>query len=515
MLESIAAFIDQYHLFPPGGSVIVAVSGGADSLCLLHLLNRLCGPGKRYPTINLHAAHLNHQLRGTASEQDASAVASIASAWGLPLTVGTIDVPALARREHRSIEDAARLARYRFLREVAQGQPIAVAHHADDQVETLLLHFLRGSGLPGMVGMLPRQRDIIRPLLGVTHAQTVEYCQQHDIAALEDLSNTDPTYTRNRVRHQLLPLLEAINPGFRAMLLRSAAVMRSDFEYIEAQVDACWLQVILSEQENAITLQIEVLAALPVALQRHLLRRVTARLCDGQSPLEPRHYALIEQLLQGPADRRARSLDLPQGLRVTRVLQNTSFERLHHIGRIGGGEESGRELDRRGHMGRDLGGRDVSGRDKSRPYNDGGEVVLSIPGEVAVPGTEWIARAEMLVDDVLVKVKDALHREDWPEVWHLLPATRYAVYIDAASVGKALRARTRCPGDRLQPLGMRHEKKVQDILVDKHITRTERDAIPLFFSASHCIWLAGITLDNRVRLTSKTECIVCLSIVPA
>ena len=493
MLESVAAFIDQYQLFPPSGAVIVAVSGGADSLCLLHLLNRLCGPYKRYPAIHLHAAHLNHQLRGAASEQDARAVAALVGAWGLPLTGAAIDVPALARREHRSIEDAARVARYRFLREVAQGQPIAVAHHADDQVETLLLHFLRGSGLPGMVGMLPRQRDIIRPLLDVTHAQTLDYCRQHDIEPLEDLSNTDPAYTRNRIRHQLLPLLESINPGFRAILLRSAAVMRSDFEYIETQVDTCWSQVILSEQENATTLQVDALAALPVALQRHLLRRVAARLCDGQSPLEPRHYALIEQFLQGPADRRARALDLPGGLRVTRISQHAIFERLHHIERMVAG--------------------DGSGHDKSRPSNDGGEVVSSIPGKVAVPGTAWVARAELLAGDVLEKVKDALRRENWPEVWQLLPASRYAVYIDAGSAGKSLRVRTRRPGDRLQPLGMHHEKKVQDILVDKHIARTERDAIPLFFSASHCIWLAGIALDERVRLTSKTENIMRLSIV--
>ncbi len=493
MLESIAAFIDQYHLFPPGGTVIVAVSGGADSLCLLHLLHQLCGPGKRYPAIHVHAAHLNHQLRGEASEQDAAAVASMVRAWGIPFTDGAIDVPALARAEHRSIEDAARLARYRFLREVAQGQPIAVAHHAGDQVETLLLHYLRGSGLAGMVGMQPRQRDIIRPLLDFTHAQTVAYCQQHRIEPLEDLSNTDLSYTRNRIRHQLLPLMESINPGFRATLLRSAAVMRSDFDYIEAQVDACWSQVILSEQENVIALQLEALAALPANLQRHLVRRVTSQLCGGQSPLEPRHYALIERLLQNPADRQARSLDLPRDMRVTRVLHIATFERLHHTGLI---DE------------RDKSGRDIEGRDKSRPYNGGEEVALSIPGEVAVPGTTWIARAELLTEDLLEKVKDALRREDWPEVWHLLPASRYAVYIDAARVGAWLQVRTRRPGDRLQPPGMLHEKKVQDILVDKRIARPARDSIPLFFSASHCIWLAGITLDERVRLTSKTERIV-------
>ena len=165
MLETIVTtYIDKHQLLPPGGEVIVAVSGGADLLCLLHLLNQLCGPGKRYPEVRLHAAHLNHKLRGEASDQDAAAVASIVESWGLPCTSGEVDVAELARAERRSLEDAARSARYRFLREVAQGKPIAVAHHADDQVETLLLHFLRGSGLTGMVGMLPRQQDIIRPL---------------------------------------------------------------------------------------------------------------------------------------------------------------------------------------------------------------------------------------------------------------------------------------------------------------------------------------------------------------
>ncbi len=495
MLDSIAAFIDQHHLLPPGGEVIVAVSGGADSLCLLHVLHQLCGPGKRYAAVHLHAAHLDHQLRAGASEQDAAAVERVVSAWDLPFTCGKIDVPALARSEHRSVEEAARLARYRFLREVAHGQPIAVAHHADDQVETLLLHYLRGSGLSGMVGMQPRQRDIIRPLLEVIHAQTVAYCRQHGIEPVEDVSNADPAYTRNRIRHQLLPLMESINPGFRATLLRSSASMRSDFEYIETQIDACWPQVIISEQEDAIDLQGEALAALPLNLQRHLLRRVTAHLCGGQSPLEPRHYALIEHLLQGPADRQARSLDLPRGLRVTRVLHNVTFARLYDIGFnqfVGNGGE----------------------RNQSRPHS-GEEVALSIPGEVAVPGTPWIARAEMLTGLLLEKAIEALRREDWPEVWHLLPVSRYVVYIDASGVGTSLQARTRRPGDRLQPLGMLHEKKVQDVLVDKRIARPARDSIPLFFSASHCIWLAGVALDERARLTSETKNIARLSIIPA
>src|SRR6266516_1742223 len=268
MLETIVTtYIDRHQLLSPGGEIIVAVSGGADSLCLLHLLNQLCGTGKRYPEVHLHAAHLNHKLRGEASEQDAATVAHIGESGGLPYTQGDVDVAALARTERRSLEDAARSARYRFLREVAHGQPIAVAHHADDQVETLLLHLLRGSGLTGMVGMLPRQQDIIRPLLEVRHAQTVAYCQEHGIEPLEDLSNTDQRFLRNRIRHELLPLLESFNPGFHSTLLRTADVIRVDVEWLEAQVDACWPAVVISEQDDAIKLSIEGLLSLPLSLQ--------------------------------------------------------------------------------------------------------------------------------------------------------------------------------------------------------------------------------------------------------
>src|SRR6266568_8976665 len=297
MLETVTSYIERHHLLPQAGEIVVGVSGGADSLCLLHLLHRLCGPGKSYPGLRLRIAHLNHKLRGEAGTRDAAAVAGIAAAWGLPVTIGEVDVPALARQERRSLEEAARVARYRFLREVAQGQPIAVAHHADDQVETLLLHFLRGSGLTGMVGMLPRQQDIIRPLLEVNHAETVAYCQEHGIEPLEDVSNTDPRFLRNRIRHELVPLLESLNPGFDSTLLRNAGVIGVDVEWLEAQIDACWPTVVISEQDDVITLHLEALSSLPLSLQRHLLRRVTAHLCGGQSPLEIRHYTLIEQLL--------------------------------------------------------------------------------------------------------------------------------------------------------------------------------------------------------------------------
>lgn len=483
MFERVSAYIERYQLLPAQGGIVVAVSGGADSLCLLHLLSRLCGPGKRYPTLSLRAAHLNHMLRGAESARDAQMVAALLKDWAIPCTLGESDVPALARAEKRSLEEAARVARYRFLREVAQGRPIAVAHHADDQVETLLLHWLRGSGLSGLVGMPPRQQDIIRPLLEITRAEIVAYCQEHQITPLEDRSNNDPRFLRNRLRHEVLPLLQELNPGIRHTLLRNAEIARVDLEWLEAQVDACWPDVVVSEQEDATRLNLRTLLVLPLSLQRHLLRRVTARLCAGQSPLEPRHLLLIEHLFN--TNGQARQLYLPQHLRLYLHANELLFTR----------QESEPEP-----------------RTDERT-NDA--AILTIPGTVQVPGTRWQASAEPVPEQLAIQIRQAVRQNDRERIRHLLAsADQRSVYIDGDSLGSQLLVRTRQPGDRIQPLGMAAEKKVKDILIDARVPRAARASIPLFFSSAHCLWLAGSCLDQRVRLTGATRHIVRLSITP-
>ena len=490
IVKSVVASIEQDQLFPAHSTIVVAVSGGADSLCLLHLLHQLCGPDRRYPHIKLHVAHLDHQLRPEASARDAEAVARLAESWQLPVTLGVVAVSTLAREEQLSLEEAARIARYRFLRTVARSLPaptrIAVAHHKDDQVETLLLHWLRGGGIASMVGLQARQQDIIRPLLSVTHAETLAYCQQHQLEPLEDESNTDPRFLRNRVRHELLPLLESLNPGIRATLLRNAEVLQVDAAWIEAQIDTAWSTVVTAEHSTSTSLQRTALLALPLSLQRHLLRRVSARLAGGQSPLELRHYKLLEAMLQ----------------------QQTGELSLHLPGHLSA-------LYRGGSLIITL-NNDIQPRRIVRSLlHDNEEVILPIPARVVVPSTPWIACAEVVAGAQLQAAREALQREDWPTVWRVLDVNRYVVYVDAASiVGAALRVRTRSAGDRMRPLGMVHEKKIQDILVDRHIARAERERIPLFFSAAHCVWLAGIAIDDRVRLSSATREIVRLSIIP-
>jgi len=485
MRERVIAYIEQHGLLPVRGTVVVAFSGGADSLCLLHLLHMLCGPGKYYPELQLHVAHLNHQLRGDTSEQEAILVARLAESWGLPYTIGTSNVPALAQQERRSLEDAGRTARYRFLRAVAHGQLIAIAHQQDDQVETLLLHWIRGGGTASMVGLQPRQHDIIRPLLNVTHAETLAYCEQHTLIPIEDASNNDTRFYRNRIRHDLLPLIESMNANFRATLLRSAEVMRVDAEWIQEQVQQAESAVVLVVDTTHVVLGLQPLRALPLSIQRHLIRQVAGSISGGQSPLELRHYLLIEQLMQREIVQKDIVLDMPHALTIKRTSDTLTFQ--HHD------------------------------RGTTRPNIVQGihdEIVLGVPGSVILQGTPWTAVAELLSEEITQHVRASLRQSDWQEVWRLLPMTTHIVYLDAAQVGSFLSIRTRRPGDVLQPLGMTHEKKIQDILIDKHIPRIQRSILPIFFNAQgHPVWLGGVCIDARFRLTEHTQRIVCLQLL--
>ena len=486
MQERVITYIEQHDLLPAHGTIVVAYSGGADSLCLLHLLYGLCGQDKRYSNVQVHVAHLNHQLRGNESEQEAIQVAQLATSWGLPYTIGTTNVPMFAQQEGRSLEDAARVARYRFLRKVAQGQRIAIAHHQDDQVETLLLHWIRGGGIDSIVGLQPRQQDIIRPLLAVTHAETLTYCAQHGLIPIEDASNKDTRFYRNRIRHELIPLIETMNTSFRTTLLRTAEVMRVDAEWIDTQVEHAWSTVVLSEQNTTLVLSIPHIHALSLSIQRHLLQRVTSILSAGQSPLELRHYLLIEQLMQRKNSREAVALDLPDALVVRRNSDTLIFHRRNK-------EET---------------------PVVAIPHGIDKPVQLSVPGSAILQGTPWQAVVEILSEETVNKVSASIKCHDWQDVWRILPATTYTVFLDADYIGQHLSVRTRRPGDTLRPLGMAHEKKVQDILIDKHILRDQRDTVPLFFNKEGSpIWLGGVCVDDRARLTEHTQRIVCLKLL--
>lgn len=480
MLAAVQAAIDEQHLFPSGGAVVVGVSGGPDSVCLLHLLKRLCEPQGPYPGISLHVAHLDHGLRGEAGRADAAFVADLAAQWGFAFTLGEADVPSIARQSHRSLEEVARQARYRFLRQVAASvgaERIAVAHHADDQVETLVMHWLRGSGLAGLAGMRALEGDIIRPLLGISRADIVRYCQQHQLPYREDASNQDRRFLRNRVRHDLLPVLEQYNPNLRETLLRNAAVLAEDEAYIQEQVDACWPAVMLSAQEARVEGSTQAYRRLPLALRHHLLLRAALLVSEGETHLERRHVEACDGLLLRAAG--SGSLHLPGGLRLRRVYDWFTIEH---------------------RPAKNQAAKAVGGQDQHEA-----SVPLPTPGTARLAGSPWLVRGQVLEGN----------EHPPPGYEHGGQSGRWGYMdLDAVEAYQPLHVRTRRPGDRFRTLGMAHEKKLQDVLVNAKIPRDMRDSLPLVCGANDCIlWVAGYQVADLVKLTPQTRRVLALELV--
>ena len=323
-LESkIIDFIQRYSLISPGEIVVVGVSGGADSVCLLHVLAKW----QKGLGIKLHAAHLNHQLRGVESEADAEYVSDLAGSLGIPITIDRQDVAAYRAERNCSIEEAARELRYAFFTRVAGevgANRIAIGHTRDDQVETILMHILRGTGITGLCGLAPcspvaydgqgmswpasslslrAKRSnllVIRPLLDITREETTSYCQEHQLAPRIDSSNLSLSFFRNRLRLQLLPLLRQYNPSIDQALLRLADIAKEDNAFIEQQASELWDEV-ARQENNAIYLDKKQLADLPIALQRQLLRVAVTKLAGDARDIEASHIEAARSLLNKPA----------------------------------------------------------------------------------------------------------------------------------------------------------------------------------------------------------------------
>lgn len=223
--------IEQYNMLPEGSSVLCAVSGGADSMCLLHWLHAL----QQERRFRLYAAHFEHGIRGDESLRDAAFTEEQCHRLGVPFTLGRGDVPAFAAQQKIGLEEAARVLRYRFLEETADRlgcDRIATAHNQNDNAETMLMNLCRGAGTRGLAGIPPVRGRLIRPLLATDRASIEAYLRENDIPHIEDSSNQDDRNTRNRIRHQLLPLLEEMNPSVLAAFSRTASLLREDEEYL-------------------------------------------------------------------------------------------------------------------------------------------------------------------------------------------------------------------------------------------------------------------------------------------
>ena len=432
-----------------GSTVVVAVSGGPDSLALLHALNRAARGGR----VHLHGAHLDHRLRGEASKADARFVAEVFHGLGIESTVEDEDVQAYREEHSLSVEDAARRLRYEFLGRVAAAHgaaAIALGHTSDDQAETVLMHLIRGSGLAGLAGMRelsPRHLSgrhvlLLRPMLTVSRQETEAYCHELGLAPRRDESNLIPDVTRNRLRAELMPQLERFNPAIRDALVRMARSVSLDANYLADEVSRVLPGVgEIDDSGQEFTIDREAFSMLPHSLKGHLLRRAFQEVSGTLEDLGQVHVDEMARLIAGPA---GRSLDLPSGLAFTVDYESAA---------IGPG-----------------------GLDRCPLPPLEGEVELTVTGETHVGG--WTVSTKV-VERLGLAGSDG---EGWQA---------YEAALDAKSMEGPLHVRTKHPGDRFQPLGMTQSKKLQDFMVDSKVPRAWRDRVPLVVTPGGIAWVVG------------------------
>lgn len=455
--QRVVRFIQEHHLALAGETMVVGVSGGADSVCLVHVLWQC----QRELGVKLHVAHLNHQLRGAESDADARHVSELASCLNIPSIIECCDVAAYRDQKHCSLEEAAREMRYKFMAKVAGvagASRIVVGHTRDDQVETILMHLLRGTGVAGLRGLQPQSSircsedgdkvTIVRPMLEITREDVLSYCQQHKLSPRSDSSNLSLSFFRNRLRLELLPRLKDYNPGINEALLRLAKIASDDVSFIEEQAARLWAEVV--REEGVIYLNRSKVASMPPALQRQIFRLVIARQLGDLRDFGADHIETMLSFLSKPTGKR---LSLPRGLTLL-----TEYDQLVFLPPT---QASSCPL----------------------PFFES-EVSLNIPGKTALPG--WLVKA-----DVVKEMADS--------------RGSFSANLDLDSTGNKLTVRRRRAGDRFQPLGMRYAKKLQDFMVDARVPQTWRDRVPLVCSPEQIVWVAGWRIDDRFKVTETTK----------
>lgn len=443
-MDILAAAI-KHRMFLPGETVLIAVSGGPDSVAMLHaLLSRREEFG-----ITIHIAHLNHGIRGEAADIDEEFVRALAQEWNLPVTVERVDVPALRRKLRMGEEEAARQARYEFLRRTANkigASKIAVGHTADDRAESVLMNVIRGTGIEGLGALRPVAGNIVRPLLDTWRSDIEAYIRENQLPFRIDESNLDLAYTRNRVRHELVPLLEKhYNPRIKNALVRLAEIAQSAADFIEcAALDA------VGKITYRGAIDAEMLCDLPEALRYQIVRSEIERIKGDLRDVEFEQIDRVVRMLGSGDDF---TITLPSG-KIYAVRRGNEFRIVEK---------------------------------EQLPEVEPFEIELNVPGRTQIPQIGLVIEAE--------RIESPQPEKTPPDV----------VLIPEDAICGTLRIRSIRPGDRIIPFGMRESKKLQDVFVDKKVPRAKRALAGVVVDDEKILWVVGIVASEVTRITERTR----------
>jgi tRNA(Ile)-lysidine synthase len=475
MLDKIESILRDQCKLVISRPILVGVSGGPDSLCLTEIFR---GAGYR-----LVIAHFNHKLRPE-SDAEADEVEKTAARLMIPCVVESADVRLYAAVEKLSIEEAARDLRYRFLFAQArrhEAQAVAVGHTADDQVETVLMHFIRGAGLAGLRGMSYRTFlptfdatiPLVRPLLDVWREETVAYCASHDLNPHYDASNESFDFLRNRLRHALIPALQTYNPRFRQAVWRSVQSLSSDYALLNEALDVGWEKCVIQETGEYVAFDLSSLSTYSDGLQRHLVRRAVERLLPGEETV----YAVLERATAFIADPARVRMDLTGGLMLFREGQTLYLVK----------PEAQLPFDHWPQM---------PGQSDS--------ILFTLPGQVDLSGG-WCFSSERWHAPESAWEK-ASRNEDLFQVW-----------LDAEELPNQMELRVKRPGDVFEPMGLQgHSQKLADFLTNVKLPQRARNRWPLLCAGEKVIWVPGYRPAEsfRLRETSRRVAYFALRRVP-
>ncbi|HZJ56640.1 MAG TPA: tRNA lysidine(34) synthetase TilS [Clostridia bacterium] len=461
MLNKVLDYIQEYDMLEPGDRVVVGVSGGADSVALIHLLWRM----REFIPMNLYVAHVDHGIRGEAAREDALFVEAMATEWGLDFFLKEASVPDLVKEWGVSEEQAGRRVRHEFYREVRQrvgAQRIALGHHRDDQVETILYNIIRGSGLAGLSGMDPvRDGIIIRPLLGVSRQEIEDYCHREGLGFRHDHTNEETIYTRNRVRHMVIPMIEEhFNPNFSAGLTRMGDILRDDEEFLRSYSEDAFSRV-AKFHGTEVRYSLGGFRKYPKAIKRRLLRDGLLRMKKNLVDIHHIHIDGIMDLAEGSEV--GSSLDLPDNFKARVDYNDLVLYRNHGV------------------------------REEDLPVPDF-EYELKNPGRTHIPQLGMAITLQEVTD------------------FKVLNGDYGCIYIDADSIQGGLYIRNRRDGDRFRPLGMSGTKKLKDFFIDRKVPRHKRDSIPLVVDRNNIIWIAGYQMSEDYKVTHNTKRLIRMEI---
>jgi tRNA(Ile)-lysidine synthase len=462
VLDQFKRAIDCQRLVEKGDRLIVGVSGGVDSMVLLHLLFAC----REAFDLSLIVAHVNHGLRPAESEKEAELVENEAARLGLPFEYGQFNVKEFQKTMGLSPQDAARRIRFHFFYNLLQrhdAKKIVLGHHADDQVETVLLKLIRGSGLQGLKGMLPiREGKVIRPLLGVWREKIQTFAVEKKIPFLLDSSNLESDYLRNRIRLTLIPLMEReYQPNFKEILLRTSNILREENDYLEKGAEAAYQEIVRKEKDILFFKLLEY-RSLHQSIQWRVMRKILEGIYDWGTGVEEGEWSEVDKIYQKlHQSSPSFLLELPHGVWV---------EKRYDVVLLGKG--------------------------KVKP-------LPPFEVELRSPGSTFI---EEIGKEVVIEETDRDKLKDYKG-----PAN--AALMDYGSLQFPLKMRNFRPGDRFHPLGVKGTQKLKEFFIDHKVPKVERPKVPLLVSGERIVWIVGYRIDERIKVTEKTKKVLGVKVV--